>query len=191
MQPGDTIEFRLKFENVGETTVGSVYAFDTLELGQGMEYIKGTTRISRDGGTQTLAEDGLFESGISLGKFEAGQKAEIYYQVKISEQEEKFSCGETVLYNGAAVSFGAEEWKGSESGEGSGEGNGAGMATQYDKVRVTVVRNSCIPEELPTTGPAEIILAVIVVLGIGAGVAYYISSRNAVKKIEKDIIKKA
>ena len=61
------------------------------------------------------------------------------------------------------------------------------MATQYDKVKITVKRDNCTPEELPVTGPAEIILAVIVVLGVGAGGAYYITSRRAVKKIEKQI----
>ena len=39
-----------------------------------------------------------------------------------------------------------------------------------------------VPEELPTTGPAEIVLAVVVVLAVGAGVFYYVQTHKAVKK---------
>lgn len=38
--------------------------------------------------------------------------------------------------------------------------------------------------ELPNTGPLEIVLAAIIVLGIGAGIFYLIRSRRALKKIE-------
>lgn len=42
-----------------------------------------------------------------------------------------------------------------------------------------------LPDELPETGPAEIVLAVVVVLAIVAGVVYYIRSHRAVKKTTK------
>lgn len=187
VKPGDVVEFRIKFENVGTTTLKNVYAYDTLDMATGMEYVPGSTRVKITSGELSGVEDGIFTSGVALGKFEPGETAEVRYKVKISDEEGKFVCGETVLYNGAAVSFGTEDWKGSEdSDDGDGESKG-GMATQYDKVKITVKRDNCTPEELPVTGPAEIILAVIVVLGVGAGGAYYITSRRAVKKIEKQI----
>ena len=184
VKPGDVIEFRIKFENVGTTALKNVYAYDTLDMATGMEYIPGSTRVSVINGNLTGVEDGIFANGVSLGKFEAGETAEVRYRVKISEDTGKFACGETVLYNGAAVSFGSEDWKGSEDSE---EDKKGGMATQYDKVKITVKRDDCTPEELPETGPAEIILAIIVVLGIGAGGAYYLSSRKMVKKLEKKV----
>lgn len=39
-----------------------------------------------------------------------------------------------------------------------------------------------VPEELPTTGPAEVALAVVVVLAIGAGGFYWYKTHKAVKK---------
>lgn len=42
-----------------------------------------------------------------------------------------------------------------------------------------------IPEELPTTGPAEVALAVVVVLALGAGGFYWYRTHKAVKKATK------
>lgn len=42
-----------------------------------------------------------------------------------------------------------------------------------------------VPEELPTTGPAEVALAVVVVLALGAGGFYWYRTHKAVKKATK------
>ncbi len=184
VSPGAKLEFRLTFKNIGKVTVEKTFAFDTLELGAGMEYVFGSTKVKIKGGELEAVEDGLFENGINLGKFEAGESAEIYYQVKVKD-ESAFECGDTTLFNGAAISFGTENGKGSEGGETSE----SGMATLYDKVMIKV-KKACgagEEEELPNTGPAEVILAIIVVLGIGAGMLYYLSSRKTLKKIEKSV----
>ncbi len=179
-KPGDALEFKLKFENIGTVTIDSAYAFDTLQMGSGMEYVEGSTRVKSADGKMKTVEDGLFQNGVSLGKIEPGETVEIYYEVNLSEDKDVFACGTTKIYNGASVSFGSEDWKGNPDG-------GSGMATLYDKVEIEVKRDDCAPEELPTTGPAEVILAIIVILGIGAGIAYYITSRKAIKKLENDV----
>ena len=68
-----------------------------------------------------------------------------------------------------------------------GDVEGAGVATQYDKVRIELERNdeSCLPAELPETGPAEIILASVVGLGLLVGLGYWLNSKREVKKLEK------
>lgn len=45
-------------------------------------------------------------------------------------------------------------------------------------------------QELPNTGPLEIVLAIVVVLGIGAGIFYLIRSRRTLKKAEDQSIGK-
>lgn len=45
--------------------------------------------------------------------------------------------------------------------------------------------NPEVPEELPTTGPAEVMLAVVVVLAIAAGGFYWYKTHKAVKKVTK------
>ncbi|MBQ6605547.1 hypothetical protein IJH66_01030 [Candidatus Saccharibacteria bacterium] len=182
VEPGDEIIFRLKFENIGTSVAKNVSAFDTLELATGMEYIEGSTKVKGiDDERAEAIRDGIFSGGVSLGEFLPGEVAEVYYKVRIIADEEKFSCGETTLYNGAAVSFGTGTASSEEESEASG-----GMATQYDKVRI-VVKRECVPEELPETGPAEIILAGVVVLGVITGGLYYYSSRRLVRKLEMSV----
>lgn len=50
---------------------------------------------------------------------------------------------------------------------------------------VPTPENPDVPSELPETGPAEIVLAVVVVLAVAAGIVYYIRSKKAVKKTTK------
>lgn len=42
-----------------------------------------------------------------------------------------------------------------------------------------------VPKELPNTGPAEIALAIVIVLAIGAGIVYWQRTRTAVKKVTR------
>lgn len=173
----ETLEFRIRYKNTGTVKQTDVVAFDTLEDGQGMEYIKGTTRIVR-GELETIVEDkegeGLFDGGLKIGEAEPEEEIFIYYKVRVKELA-TFSCGKTTMYNLAGV-----------SGR-RGDVEGAGVATQYDKVRIELERNdeSCLPAELPETGPAEIILASVVGLGLLVGLGYWLNSKREVKKLEK------
>ena len=44
-----------------------------------------------------------------------------------------------------------------------------------------------LPEELPTTGPAEVVLAIVVVLAVAAGVVYWYRTNKAVKKTTRKV----
>lgn len=177
---GEEAEFKITYRNTGNV-VQSVTAFDTLENGTGMEYMAGSTRIVANG-LETIVrdEDGgaLFKGGVNVGEIKAGEIAEIYYKVKI-QNTESLSCGKTVLYNLAGVS---------SKRVGDGDGGDSGVATLHDKVRVEVNRNddTCVPAELPSTGPAEIALAGIVVAGLIVGIFYYINSKRTLKRLEAE-----
>lgn len=175
LNPGDEAEFKITFNNTG-TLTQTVTAFDTLENGVGMEYVKGSTRIVANG-TETIVqdEDGgkLFNGGVLVGDIASEGTAEIYYKVKIKDAD-SFSCGKTVLYNLAGISAKAGD---------------AGTATQHDKVRVEVNRSDkgCNPTIIPETGPAEIVLSGVIVAGLFVGVFYYINSKKALKRLESDV----
>ncbi len=181
LEPGQEAEFRIMVRNTGNV-VQDITVFDTLEDGVGMEYVVGTTRIVANG-TEMIVKDedggALFNGGVRVGKIKAGENAEIYYKVKIKAVD-SFSCGKTILYNLAGAS--------AKRVDGDDEGNGNGVATQHDKVRVEVNRNdkTCLPQELPSTGPAELVLAGIVVAGLIVGVFYYINSKRTLKRLEAE-----
>ena len=179
IQPGSEVEFKIRYKNTGTVAQADVTAFDTLDGLSGMTYISGTTRIVR-GETETIVQDsdgnGLFSGGALIGEVQPGEEVYIYYKVKAGTADDAFTCGRTVLYNLAGI-----------SGRRADNPN-AGTETQYDKVEVKVDKTggSCIPAELPETGPAQIILASVISLGILVGFGYWMVSRHQLKKLQKE-----
>lgn len=178
MKPGEEAEFRITFRNTGNLTQ-SITVFDTLENGKGMNYVPLSARIVANGTTTIVREDDggdLFKNGVAVGEIKPGETAEVYYKVKISEGEE-IACGKTLMYNLAGVS---------SSVPAGTDGGASGVATQHDKVQIEVTRddNKCLPNELPSTGPAEMVLAGVAVAGLIAGIVYYVSSKRTLKKLE-------
>lgn len=177
MTPGQEGEFRITYRNTGNVAQ-SITAFDTLENGKGMNYVAGSARIVANGTEMIVRdEDGgdLFKNGINVGEIKPNETAEIYYKVKIAEGD-AISCGKTLMYNLAGIS----------SSPAAGSGATGGVATQHDKVQVEVNRDdkTCLPSELPSTGPAEIVLSGVVVAGLIVGLFYYVNSRRTLKKME-------
>jgi len=195
VEPGKELKFRIIYRNTGNVPQ-NVTVFDTLEDGIGMEYILGSTVIIANGyETMTTSEteivhnddiisvidkDGkgtLFNGGVNIGEIAAGKTMEIRYRVKVKEAE-SFECGKTIMYNLAGVSARRVD-EGSED---------VGVATLHDKVQIEVNRDdeSCLPEEIPSTGPAEIVLAVIIMAGLIVGLFYYINSKRTLNRLEAE-----
>jgi LPXTG-motif cell wall-anchored protein len=127
------------------------------------------------------SSEALFGGGLNIGDYGPDQEAIATYQVKIADDQTIFPCGETVVYNLAGAST----------------ANG----TIHDKVKVTVTRtceggNTVVVktckddptmegcQELPNTGPAEIVMAVIIIVGIVGGGIYFIRTQAKLKKLE-------
>lgn len=176
--PGDVIEFKIVFKNTGTVAQKDVTVGDTLKGAVGAEYIAGSTRIMKGDGTEKIVPDatgaGLFDGGLVVGEVDSGKEVEIHYKVRILETE-KFSCGKTVLHNLAGVSARRAD---KESG---------GVASKYDKVQIEVMRegDGCLPTEIPETGPAQIILASVVSLGLLVGMGYWLYSKHQLWKLQQ------
>jgi len=162
VKPGAVLDFKVSYQNTGTINQLSIKAHDVMP--NGLNYIKSssyfTASFNEEGG---FVSDKLFEDGgINLGDFRPGESMDLTYKVEVADDKTIFPCGDTVVYNNASIA----------------SANGTG----YDKVEITVHRD-CMPEELPKTGPTEIVMALIVVAGIGVGGAYYIASRRQLNKI--------
>lgn len=175
--PGDTLDFKIRYHNTGTTNQMGVVLYD--ELGQGLSAIPGTTQLKTPTSEGAESSEALFGGGLNIGDYASGQEAIATYQVKIEDDQTIFPCGETVVYNLAGAST----------------ANG----TIHDKVKVTVTRDcegtvvvkTCKDDptmegcqELPNTGPAEIVMAVIIVVGILGGGIYFIRTQAKLKKYE-------
>ena len=163
--PGEVLDFQITYKNSGTTDQKSVTVYD--QMPTGLDYIEGTTFVKTPAYPNgTFVTDKLFNGGIVIGDFHAGEEATITYKAKLSETTEIFPCGTTSIYNNSSLAT----------------ANG----TIYDKVKINVTRNCGGDNDnppIPETGPAEVVLAVVIISGIGIGIAYWVRSKMMVDKI--------
>jgi uncharacterized repeat protein (TIGR01451 family) len=161
VKPGDVLDFKIDYTNTGTINQLQIKAYD--HMPNGLSYVSGTSFFKSNVNTAgTFISDNLFNGGANLGDFKPGDTMTLTYKVEVVDDKTIFPCGDTKVYNNASIA--------TENGTG------------YDKVAVTVHRD-CTPDELPKTGPTEIVLATIVVTGLGVGTSYYVASRRQLKKL--------
>ena len=106
--PGEVLDVKMKIRNTGTTVLRDIAVYDT--LGEGIEFIPGTTRIYNDTNPDgTLENDNLFRNGFNIGDYKAGMEATIQYKIRIIDDQNLFPCGQTVVVQNnaaAAVSVG-------------------------------------------------------------------------------------
>ena len=163
VKPGDVLDFKIEYKNTGTINQLSIIGYDNMP--NGLEYVNGTSFFKANFNTEgNFVSDKLFDGGINLGDYKPGDEMTLTYKVEVKDDKELFPCNKTVeLYNNASIAT----------------QNGTG----YDKVLIKVKRECTTPSDLPKTGPTEIVLATIVVAGIGVGTAYYVASRKQLKKL--------
>lgn len=162
VKPGDTIDFKVEYQNTGTINQLQIKAYDAMP--EGLSYVNGTSFFRASFNTEgNFISDNLFNGGANLGDFKPGDSMTLTYKVEVSDDEKIFPCGDTKVFNNASIAT----------------ANGTG----YDKVQVTVHRECDTPKELPKTGPTEIVLATIVVAAISVGGTYYYASRKQVRKL--------
>ena len=179
VKPGDVIDFKVEYKNTGTTNQLQIKANDAMP--KGLKYVNGTSyyraNFNKDG---NFISDAMFNGGANLGDYKPGDYMSVTYKVEVTDDKEIFSCGDSEVYNNAAIA--------TQNG------------TKYDKVKVTVHRD-CeetptekpketpkeeTPEELPNTGATEIVLSFFVITSIGICGSYYIASRKQLKKLMND-----
>lgn len=166
---GTEVFFKITLKNVGNTALENVTVKDLLP--DKMELVKGSVQLLvNDEATPVALSDALTDKGYNLGKIGVGKSATIKFKAKMGE---KYDCDVTSLENVAQLNY-----------DGSGE-------KIKDGAKVKVVHGGeCLPatpdkpKELPETGPAEIIMAVVVVLGIGGAGYYLYRTKRTLKVVE-------
>lgn len=164
VEPGDTLEFRIRYKNTGTTEQNNVLVNDNLP--DALKHVPNTTLLvngSTPGGV--YVSDNLFDTGLNIGRYQSGSEAVLTYKVQMPS-EEALECGNNVFTNAVSVAT----------------GNG----TMDDDVEITVVRE-CVATELPITGPEDVVLAVVAVLAVGVGGMYWYRSRKLVKAAERAV----
>lgn len=165
---GDEITFKVRYDNTGTMDQLNVVVKDTLP--EGLTYIPGSAMLYNNNLTEGKAvnDDIIAENGMNIGDYAGGSGwAEITYKAKVNDDQE---CGGE-LENSVTVS--------------TTDGN------KTSSVKIVIEGKDCTPtpppetpKEIVKTGPVEIVMAVIIILGIGAGGFYFYRTRRALKTVK-------
>ncbi|MBR3236504.1 DUF11 domain-containing protein [Candidatus Saccharibacteria bacterium] len=172
---GDIVTFKVRYENTGTMDQTKVVIKDVLP--EGLEYVAGSAKLYNNNLTEgkSVNDDIISENGMNIGDYAGGSGwAEVTYQVHVRED---VNCGEE-LTNAATVS--------------TDDGNktaGLTLTVTGDNCNVVVKTCATNPEmegcqELPNTGPLEVVMAVIIIAGIGGGGYYLYRTKRTLKTAE-------
>lgn len=165
-KPGEVLDFKTHYKNWGTTEQTSVTICE--DGGNGLLPVNGSVRIAVSYSDEvTTADDTMFDKDLCMvvGDFQPEDEFDVTYKMRLSEDEEIFPCGQTVTHNDVTVAT----------------ANGS----EYDRVKITVNRE-CEGAEtvtaIPSTGPAQIALAAVVVIAIIGGGFYLYDSQRKLDK---------
>ena len=197
-KPGDTLEYRIQYKNTGSITQKNVGIEDTLPAD--VHYIAGSTTLknANNPNGKSIA-DGVTTTGINIGDYAANSNAFVKFSAKVAGLDQ-LDCGVNTLINTARVLVGDdtkqdtaqtvvnktcdEKPKKIQVCELSTKQIITINETAFDASKHSKNLDDCkedpeLPPELPKTGPAESIVAILGLGALIASIAYYVASRRA------------
>lgn len=103
VQPGDSVDFRIKYKNTGEVQQDDVVVKDVLPTG--MSYVAGSTKLYNavNPNGKTLS-DNVTKNGVNIGSHAAGASSFVVFTAKVAANDNLPTCGTNTLTNTASVS---------------------------------------------------------------------------------------
>jgi len=196
-KPGDKLDYRIIYTNTGNTASNSVVLKD--KLPEGISYVPGTVKILNAANPATaFVENGdnLFSTGINIGNYTAGSNAIVIFDAVVDNNVSLEKCGVNALRNIASAQPDGEQPKEDDADVTvtkecePGKINVCELKTDkiitideadFDSSKHSKDLDDCkeLPPELPKTGPAESIVAILGLGALIASIAYYVASRRA------------
>ncbi|MFZ2494775.1 MAG: isopeptide-forming domain-containing fimbrial protein [Candidatus Saccharimonadales bacterium] len=105
-QPGEVVDYLIRYQNTGNTTQENVTVKDTLPAG--MTYVSNSTVVANGNHPtgQTVA-DGITTTGINIGTYAPNASAWVRFSAKVAANDKLTACGPNTLHNVATVETGA------------------------------------------------------------------------------------
>lgn len=170
VKPGDEVYYKLTIKNAGDVALTNATITDSLP--KGLTLVEGSVELSANDSTKKdQLSDNLIGTGYNLGTIGTGNTVYITYRAKVASDVD---CGSLDLVNNAKLTYDSEVSTGD---------------TDEDSATVKVERDDCegLPDEIVSTGPLEITMAVVIILGIGGGFFYLYRTRKTLKTVEKTV----
>lgn len=193
-KPGEFVTYRVKFNNTGNTNLTNVIFKDTHD--EGLTLRPGSVKVfDVDNIDGKVIDDILDISGYNTGDAAAGALVQVVYQAQVGQDASL--CNKS-LNNTVTVSY--------NSGEQKTDDATVLVACEEEEPAPTVDECEMTPslpgcqektcatnpemegcQKLPETGPLEITLAVVVVLGIAGAGIYLYHTKHTLKKVENEV----
>ena len=199
LAPGEEATYRLTISNTGDVALTNATIKDVLP--DGLALVPGSVQLTaNESTTPESLSDNIFGTGYNLGTIGTGNTVYITYRVKAGSD---FDCNGTELTNRATLTYDSDK----SSGE-TKEATTTIMAKRTNCEEPTPPLDTCetnpaLPEcqekncktnpemegcsALPNTGPLEIIMAIIVILGLCGGAFYLYRTHRTLRTVENDI----
>ena len=191
-KPGDTLTYKIEFENTGTYDLTDVTFRDSLP--EGVTLVPGTT-IMKDvkSGKETKMNDVIGQNGFNTGTYSPSAKVILTYQVKVNgDVVNEVECNKTRELKNTIHSVyhvGADDKNGEVY-----DSSVIKIAKVCDDTpdtpdTPTVPETPKTPDEpvLPKTGPGEIALAIVAVVCIATGGIDWYRSQKEVAKIQSNV----
>ncbi len=171
-KPGDTVTYKVEFENTGTVDLTKVTFHDKLPAG--VTLLPGTTLLVNNANPNgvTMA-DTIGQNGFQTGLYGAGAKATLTYKVKVNDDAVANGvCGANKFVNTIFVDHSAGEISDTST-------------LEIERTCTEGEEPGDPPAALPKTGPAEIALAVIAAVCVIVGIVYWYRSQKEFNTLKK------
>ena len=175
-KPGDTVTYKVEFENTGTVDLSKVTFHDKLPAG--VTLVPGSTLLVNNANPNgTTMVDTIGQNGFQTGTYGPGAKATLTYKVKVNDDAVANGvCGTNKFVNTIYV----DNSNGKDGGEVSDS-----STLEIERTCTEGEEPGDPPAELPKTGPAEIALAIIATVCVMVGIAYWYRSQKEVNTLKK------
>ena len=190
-KPGDYVTYRVKFNNTGNTNLTNVIFKDNHD--EGLSLRSGSTKVFDVNNVDGKVIDDIIDlSGYNTGDSAPGALIQVIYQARIEDNQalcnKSLNNTIAVSYNSdgqitdtATVLVACEEPEPTPTPD-ECETNPNIPGCQEKNCKTNPEMEGC--QELPSTGPLEIVMAVVVILGIGGGGYYLYRTKKTLAKVE-------
>lgn len=198
--PGSEVFFRLTVKNAGDVALTNATVIDNMP--EKLTLVPGSVQFSaNNSGTWESLSDNITVDGYNFGTIGTGNFINIVYKAKVSEDVD---CNGLSLVNVASLTYDSESKFGDNDNSSTAVNvkrddceepkpedcttNPALPGCNPEDCTTNPNLPGCdVPSEIPKTGPLEITMAVLVVLGLGASGFYFYRTRRTLKTV-KDVV---
>lgn len=172
-EPGEYVDYKAEFKNTGTTTIENVVLRDSHS--DELTIRSGSVKIIDAANPSGKVIDDTLGEGYNIGSVAPGATVQLLYQVEVGEVD---SCKE--LKNTIIAVYDGNDQNMSSSTVEAGCKPGEEPEPVPDPVPEP-------PAELPNTGPVEIVMAIVIVLGIAVGGFYLYRTRKTLNVVKKKV----